>query len=80
MQSGSMCYCQCPIGFTGQYCQTCNTPAPTTQAPNPCNGYVCQNGGTPMQSGNMCFCQCRQGYAGQYCETCTYIKIYLFSI
>jgi hypothetical protein len=71
MVSGTVCFCQCPYGFSGQFCQTCQLQTTTTQQPiNPCLGYTCMNGGTAMVSGTVCFCQCPAGYMGQFCQTC----------
>lgn len=51
--------CQCPPGFTGQNCETCD----------PCNPNPCGNGGqcTPYGS-NSYQCTCVAPYSGQNCE------------
>lgn len=51
---GSSFICQCPMGFTGKYCETCD----------PCNPNPCQ-AGQCISQGNTFFCQCPPGYSGQ---------------
>ena len=52
-QGGSF-MCQCPTGFTGQYCETCDP-----CSPNPCQAGQC------VSQGSTFFCQCPAGYSGQ---------------
>ena len=35
---------------------------------HPCEGYMCQNGGTRVISGNSFICNCEDGFTGDRCE------------
>ncbi|XP_022110883.1 sushi, von Willebrand factor type A, EGF and pentraxin domain-containing protein 1-like [Acanthaster planci] len=66
--SGSTCIddvnqfiCQCPLGFTGQRCQTNIDDCGTDSSP-------CDNGGTCVDGIGNFTCQCPLGFSGQVCE------------
>ncbi|XP_022084521.1 sushi, von Willebrand factor type A, EGF and pentraxin domain-containing protein 1-like [Acanthaster planci] len=66
--SGSTCIddvnqfiCQCPLGFTGQRCQTNIDDCGTDSSP-------CDNGGTCVDGIGNFTCQCSLGFSGQACE------------
>ncbi|XP_022110885.1 sushi, von Willebrand factor type A, EGF and pentraxin domain-containing protein 1-like [Acanthaster planci] len=66
--SGSTCIddvnqfiCQCPLGFTGQRCQTNIDDCGTDSSP-------CDNGGTCVDGIGTFTCQCPLGFSGQVCE------------
>lgn len=52
--SGSF-VCQCPPGFTGQFCES----------RDPCTPNPCQNGAQCIPQGSTFMCQCPPGFSGQ---------------
>ena len=51
--------CECPFDFQGEFCE---------QAIDPCESYVCENGGTCAEQNNELICDCPHGYEGESCE------------
>lgn len=65
-QNGGVCHydgatasCECPSGFTGQFCE---------QNINDCPANACENGGTCVDGVNSYSCACPAGTAGEHCE------------
>lgn len=54
--------CQCPSGFTGEYCEQVT----------PCSPNPCQNGGVCHKLGSLSYvCECSPLCGGHNCSTCT---------
>ncbi len=51
--------CQCPVGFSGQRCET---------AVDPCEPNPCENGGTCSVAGGRVACECAPGFEGDQCQ------------
>jgi hypothetical protein len=62
LSTGSTCYCECPVGYSGQYCQICTQPA------NPCASSPCINDGLCNIVNSGYICSCLPDWHGVNCE------------